>query len=675
MDYLLVAGRLPDVLAQESATSVILSFARKDVASGMDMHTLPVLHGGRVYEIVPLPSGHGEMAFCSSAGMPIDPCHFSVRKLGWFERVARMAYQAVAGYVRLPAACRRAMGITLHGILFDLADTCRALNSLRFSWPRQRYEEWVGQFDVLSEADVEKIRQHIGRLQPRPRFRVCVLAQASSAAGALALTRDSLANQLYPDYFVDVLDMPLRIRDLAVHGDDWLLMLQAGDVLAPHALYEIACTVAGTPQAVMVYADHDSIDAAGRRHDPCFKPDWSMAHLRSTNYIGSAFALRGRNLVAAVKRESGDDEITPYDLLLRVGERSADTEVAHVPKVLLHRAWPAADAGDSGADDARNMAAVRAHLARRGIAAEVTRTRPGCWRVKYALPETPPVVSIIVPTRDACWLLRQCVESLLARTAYPRFEVLVVDNQSSDAETLAYLQELAIRPNVRVLRYDRRFNYSAINNFAVREARGELLCLLNNDTEVISPDWLEEMAGQLLQDDAGVVGAKLYYPDGRVQHAGDVLGVGGTANHLHAFIAHDAPGYCNRAVVVQALSAVTGACLLTKRALYERLGGLDERHLPVAFNDVDYCLRVREMGGKVIWTPHAELYHHESVSRGKDKTLARRLRAWREARYMRRRWRDAMRNDPFYNPNFSSARPDFVLGPVLEAGRPWLDEA
>jgi len=215
-----------------------------------------------------------------------------------------------------------------------------------------------------------------------------------------------------------------------------------------------------------------------------------------------------------------------------------------------------------------------------------------------------------------------------------------------------------------VLRYDREFNYSAINNLAVREARGEVVLLLNNDTEVITPDWLEEMLGHLHQEGVGAVGAKLLFPYGRVQHAGDAVGPGGCADHLHADIARDDPGYCHRAVVAQEVSAVTGACLMTWRSLYQKLGGLDEKKLPVAFNDVDYCLRVQEAGLRVIFTPHAQLYHRESASRGQRSPD-------REASVMRRRWKARMRHDPYYNPNLSYRRPDFSLSDLPRVKRPW----
>jgi GT2 family glycosyltransferase len=224
-----------------------------------------------------------------------------------------------------------------------------------------------------------------------------------------------------------------------------------------------------------------------------------------------------------------------------------------------------------------------------------------------------------------------------------------------------------------LLRFDQPFNFSAISNFGVGRARGEVVCLLNNDTEIISPNWLEEMVGHLIQNRVGVVGAKLFYPDGRVQHAGDAVGPGGCADHMHSMIAHDDPGYCNRAVVAQDLSAVTGACLLTWKYLYQELGGLDEKNLKIAFNDVDYCLRVREAGHRVVWTPHAELYHHESGSRGRDESEEARNLTRREADRMRARWRHAMRHDPFYNPNLSYDRPDFSLSKAPRVEWPWRE--
>lgn len=498
-------------------------------------------------------------------------------------------------------------------------------------------------------------------------------------------------------------------------SDVYVSIVQAGDALAEHALYWMASTIAADRSVGLIYSDEDSLDAKGERCNPTFKPDWSPELMRSTNYIGQLVLVRGSTLVRAGGVSLDDCFGDQHDLVLRVCDVLAAEEIQHIPSILIHRGgdaqpnierppsmcdpaestrrtfcppdaagvsedfdlvdqrgadgqvteYPVGAVADSGA------APVIAHLIRNGINATVSETSPGSYRVKYGLPHVLPMVSILVPTRNAFDLLKRCIESIVDKTTYPNYEIVVIDNQTADANALEYLAKIVSNPRVRVLRYDLPFNYSAINNFAVGQARGEVLCLLNNDTEVISSGWIEEMLGHLIQSRVGVVGAKLLYPDGRVQHGGDVVGVGGVANHLHAFIAHDAPGYASRAVLAQDLSAVTAACLMTWRYLYLELGGLDAEHLTVAFNDVDYCLRVREAGFRVVWTPHAELYHHESVSRGIDDTPAKQARAKAEAKYMRTRWRGAMTRDPFYNPNLSYERPDFSLSHAPLVQRPW----
>jgi GT2 family glycosyltransferase len=268
-------------------------------------------------------------------------------------------------------------------------------------------------------------------------------------------------------------------------------------------------------------------------------------------------------------------------------------------------------------------------------------------------------------------LLRGCIESVRAKSSYRAYEIIVVDNQSREPAALEYLRELEHSGQARVLRFDRPFNYSAINNLGARHARGEVLVLLNNDTEVITGDWVEEMLGHLYQEGVGVVGAKLLFGDGRVQHAGDAVGPGGCADHLHVGIPADAGGYCDRAIVAQEVSAVTGACLMTFASLYRRLGGLDARNVPIAFSDVDFCLRVQELGYRVVFTPHARLYHLESASRGKDLTAAQRARTDAAASNMRRRWGRRMRHDPFYNPNLSYQQTDFSLSYAPRVKRPW----
>lgn len=609
-DWVLVEGRLSP---EEGRAFVATMLEGDSPQAGI----LPILPSGSVHEIVSC----GE-------GTSFDP-RLSVRSLGWLERTWRMIYRVFGVWSRLAPSQRRYCNLTLPRAILDLAGSYRTAMQFR----GEPYRWWIENADVLTDRNRQTIRAQLAGWQDCPQF--CAILVAGGSGEREAQTLASLGRQLYQNHFLWQAARPV--------GYDWLLLLRRGDQLAEYALYWFACEARAHPDAVMIYADDDEIDTEGRRSRPRFKPDWSMLHLRETDYIGRVVAINGRALAAAGGLKPENLAGDTWELLLRIGELAGD-RVRHIPAVLLHR-------------DAE---------AERSVA-------PVFRRARFHLPAVPPLVSIVIPTRDAVGLLRQCVESLLEKTTYPYFEIVVVDNGSRDAAALDYLAEIATRPRVSVLRYDRPFNYSAINNFAVAQVQGEVLCLLNNDTEVISPDWLDEMVSHLVQEKVGVVGAKLFYPDGRVQHGGDTVGPGGCANHLHQFIARDDPGYCNRAIVAQELSAVTAACLVTWRFLYVRLGGLNEKHLPVAFNDVDYCLRIRKAGYKVVWTPHAELYHHESVSRGKDKGWRRKFRAWREVRYMRRTWQEEMKSDPFYNPNFSYLRPDFVLGPAPNVNKPWVN--
>jgi GT2 family glycosyltransferase len=315
--------------------------------------------------------------------------------------------------------------------------------------------------------------------------------------------------------------------------------------------------------------------------------------------------------------------------------------------------------------------AVADHLARSKTVAEVLPAWGGYIRVRRPLPQPAPKVSVIIPTRNSLHLLRRCVESIFAQTVYPDFELLVVDNQSDAADALAYLAELESHPAVRVLRYDAPFNFAAITNFAVKQAAGELLCLLNNDTEAISPDWLAELASHAVRPEVGAVGAMLYYPDDTIQHAGVIVGLGGVAGHWHLGAKRGMTGYFGRAALIQDLSAVTAACMVLRRAVFDEVDGMDEDHLPVAYNDIDLCLRIREKGYRIVWTPYAELYHHESASRGKDDTPDKRARFQRESDWMRARWGAWMANDPAYNPNLTLLAAWPYLAHAPRRGKPW----
>lgn len=450
-------------------------------------------------------------------------------------------------------------------------------------------------------------------------------------------------------------------------------LLDHDDELAPDALFEVAAALDARPQTDLIYSDEDKIDEDGRRHHPYFKPDWMPDLITGQNFVSHLSVYRTSLVRAVGGFRVGYEGSQDWDLVLRAVERTTPDRIVHIPKVLYHwRAIPGSTAvrvseKNYSVDAARR--ALAEHFERRGDRVELLPVPGDNWRVKYPLPPEPPLVSLVIPTRNQVAYLKRCVDSILEKTTYPSFEILIVDNGSDDPAALEYLRSLQdgshplLRPGrrVEVLRRDAPFNYSALNNDAASRARGQLLGLLNNDLEVISPDWLEEMAGQALRPDIGCVGAMLYYPNDTIQHAGVVLGLGGVAGHAFRHFPRATDGAFNRARLAQNYSAVTAACLVVRAELFQRVGGLDEQALAVAFNDVDLCLKVRAAGYRNLWTPFAEFYHHESVSRGPEDTVEKFARFRAEIATMQERWGRLLENDPAYNPNLTLDFPDYSL--------------
>lgn len=694
--WVLIRGRLRRWSADHSAQLIAEVGA---AGEGVLEFPLPTSRAGIFQELIRLPGGVTRLLLepmRQPGTFELD--EVTVTPVGPLERVARMYRRIVPLFFTKSRERRKAAGLHIHTPLVDLAGAYALAGRFRAYAPEMSYTQWIEDFDSLDNGDRKRIRERVRRWRNPPRFEVIIVVRENEAAG-LRSTLAALDAQLYDGFRVTVIapshleigpDLPRSGRGVDVlriepengstepvaarlpsdNGRAWTLFLQTGMRLAEHALYWLASEALSDGNVRFLYADHDHLDDAGRRVAPVFKPDWSPELLRSTEYIGPAAAVRSDALKQAVGPVGA--LLTPpdrHDLYLRVTERMPAQAIRHIPALLWH--IPSTQTGSPDLSRTQSPNPVAAHLGRLGVAASAERTPAGHYRVRYALPTDRPLVSIVVPTRDAVDHLRACVESILGKTSYRETELLVVDNGSEDPAARSYLDGLMRRPKVRVLRYNSPFNYAAINNFAVRHAAGEVLCLLNNDTEVITEEWVEEMLGLLVQPKVGVVGAKLYYPDGRIQHGGDTVGPGGCAHHLHSLVERDAPGYGCRALLAQELSAVTAACMLTWRALYSELGGLDERNLAVAFNDVDYCLRVREAGYRVVWTPYAELYHHESVSRGSESEAKDRKRSAQEANYMRKRWKHVMAHDPYYNPNLSYERPDFSLSNAPVVNRPW----
>lgn len=450
---------------------------------------------------------------------------------------------------------------------------------------------------------------------------------------------------------------------LEVATGEYMVLLDHDDELHPDALLLVAETICSVPDARLIYSDEDKIDENGRRFDPYFKPDWNYDLFLGQNcisHLGVYSLPLVRELGGFRKGLEGSQD---WDLALRCIERIAPGQIVHIPRVLYH--WRAIQGSTALAAGEKNYAvvagrrAVAEHLQRTGQMGEVSILPASMMRVKRPTPVPAPKVSLVIPTRDRVDLLRMCVDSILERSTYPDYEILVVDNGSVEPETLEYFARISGLANLRVLSYPGEFNYSAINNFAVTQARGEVIGLVNNDIEVISADWMEEMVAHAMRPDVGAVGAMLYYPDDTIQHAGVLVGLCGVAGHVGSRHPRGSQGYFGRMLLVQELSAVTAACLLVRRSVYEEVGGLDER-LRVAFNDVDLCLRIREKGYRNLWTPFAELYHHESASRGLEDNPVKQARFMSEVAFMRERWAKALQHDPAYNPNLSLTQP-FLL--------------
>ncbi|MFO0801758.1 MAG: glycosyltransferase family 2 protein [Gemmataceae bacterium] len=448
----------------------------------------------------------------------------------------------------------------------------------------------------------------------------------------------------------------------ALATGDFIGLLDHDDTLAPFALHEMIAALNDNPDADFLYSDEDKLDLHGARVEPNFKPDWSPETLRSRNYICHFTVLKKSLFDSIGGFRTGFDGSQDYDLVLRASE--AARQIVHVPQVLYH--WRMHAASTAFAKGTKNYAyeagkkAVSEHLARLGIDGSV-HDGPilGTYQVIYHL-RAQPLVSIIIPNKDQVALLSRCIESL-AKSSYANYEVVIVENGSQLPETHAYYRELAKQPHIRIVEWTRPFNYAAVNNFAAAQAKGELLLFLNNDTEAINPDWLEAMVKLAVQPGVGAVGAKLYYADDTIQHAGIVIGMGGVAGHSHLFYPRQAQGYMQRLRITQNVAAVTAACLLMPRSVFQEVGGFDEGYV-LAFNDVDLCLAVLKAGHRIVWTPDAELYHLESKTRGYEDTAEKQARFKREYDLFHLKWSGFLKSgDPYFSPHFRLDRPDFAL--------------
>ncbi|WP_447955845.1 glycosyltransferase family 2 protein [Vreelandella sp. EE7] len=559
---------------------------------------------------------------------------------------------------------------------------------------RRHYQQWIQQIEQRRAPDKHEVASHKGfacsvvvlgvseqkrslkqlkqwlyptlasvaeqSLSPRQALLLLSPGQHQRLAAWLSEWQQELA-------FLEVVETPSfsiaeqRSEALAHTAGDWVYFLRPGDRLADNALYHAARIAADNPAAQVLVADEDSLDEQGVRNSPQFKPEYNADFLYAMPYMGRGVCYQ-RGILNPLGLETGiehaqNPDWLDYAQLLSITRQPAFTPAwfAHVPHIAYHGA-------QSGAETSF-VSLLQHHFKALGANTRISEgLLPGTQRVQWPMPEPQPLVTLLVPTRDGVHILRPCVDALLERTDYTHFELLILDNQSSCKETLAYLKDVEARDSrVRVIHYNHPFNYSSINNFGAAQAKGSIIGLINNDVEPTEGTWLTEMVEQVSRPDIGCVGAKLYYPNNTVQHGGVILGLGGMAGHSHRFFQRDDDGFMGRLKVTQNLSAVTAACLLLRKSVFEEVNGLNEADLAVAYNDVDLCIKVREAGYRNLWTPYAALYHHESISRGADDTPEKRARWLSEFAYMRKAWGELLDSDPAYNPNLTLVHEDFSL--------------
>jgi GT2 family glycosyltransferase len=556
------------------------------------------------------------------------------------------------------------------------------------------YQQWLKK-NYPRQADLQRMAETLSVLNYKPIISV-IMPVFNPSERFLKEAIASVVNQVYPYWELCIADdastqpyvksilkeyaenySPIKVVFRAENGHisrasnsaleiatgEFVVFLDHDDVLTPDALYEVALLLNRHPKADMIYSDEDKIQEDGRLREPFFKPDWSPDTFLSRMYTAHLGIYR-RSLVNEIGGlRVGYEGSQDYDFVLRLTEKTKS--IYHIPKILYH--WRIHS--DSTASSLENKTyapnaaqkAVLDALHRRGESGRVIPVPGGHHIVRYEIKDFK-LVSIIIPTKNLGEILDKCLTSIFEKTQYPNYEVLVIDNGSTEAKTKAILNAWKAKEpsRFRCEIIDIPFNFSRINNLAVKSAKGEYLLFLNNDTEVLTPDWLDAMVEQAQRPSIGAVGALLLYPDNTIQHAGVVVSIGGVAGHSHKHFPANFHGYFNQIQTINNYLAVTGACLMCRREVFDAVGGLEE-DLSVAFNDVDFCLKIVEQGYKNIYLPHVVLYHYESKSRGYENTPEKLVRFNKEIEYMQAKWQKFMKHDPCYNPNLTRLREDFTL--------------
>lgn len=599
-------------------------------------------------------------------------------QLGGYKPLAVWLYQRYRtyGYAGFISKLRREMNPALAApdaaLPFDYQQwiaRCESVDAAKLAefTARQASFEQLPTISIIMpcyNAPVEYLREAINSVhnQIYARWELCIADDASTDADTVQAlkeyaARDARIKVVFREQNGHISNASNSAIGLAT--GEFIALMDQDDLLPPHALYKVVEAINSNLGVQLIYSDEDKISADNVRCDPYFKADWNRDLFLSQNMFSHLGVFRKTIIDKIGGFRPGLEGSQDYDLVLRCLDHVTDGQIVHIPEILYHwRIIPGSTASGGDQKPYAFLAGIRAveeYLARNDIPAHVEEAKPGMLmlRVKYDLPVYRPLVSIIIPTRNAKSLVQQCIDSIFEKTTYKQYEILLVDNGSDEQASLDYFAELNARDNIKVIRDDGDFNFSRLNNVAAKAAKGELLCLMNNDIEIISPDWLDEMVSQAMRPEIGAVGAKLLYPNDTVQHAGVILGLGGIAGHAHLGIHRNDPGYFGRANLVQNCMAVTAACLMIRKEIYEQVGGLNEKDFAVAFNDIDFCIRVHQAGYHNLWTPFAELYHHESATRGSDLAPEKIERFKQEIKSMETLYGDILFNDPAYNPNLS----------------------
>ena len=556
------------------------------------------------------------------------------------------------------------------------------------SYSCDQYKDWYKLYDTISSIQLKGIQQLSGHLAYQPLFSI-IMPVYNAPVIFLKKAIESLRNQAYKKWELCIADdksthddvrkllQEYQLKDkrikivfrkinghisnasnsaLALATGDFIVLLDQDDELPAHCLFMVATALNKNKNLGIIYSDEDKIDEKGNRFDPYFKTDWNKELFYGQNMINH-LGVYNHSLIKKIGGfREGYEGSQDYDLALRCIEHLKPEQIYHIPHVLYHwraiKGSTAISVSNKSYAVSAGLRALQDHFKRTAQSAIPMENVHNSIRVKWPLPKKLPLVSIIIPTKDKVSVLSTCIKSLLQNTIYTNFEVLIIDNNSEESVTHDYYKKIQLEnKHIKVFAFNSAFNFSAMNNFGVKHSKGEVLVLLNNDTEVINDDWLNEMVSHCLRSEVGAVGAKLYYPNGHIQHAGVFLFEDSPGVHIYLNREKNDPGYFNKLNLVQNYTAVTAACLAVKKSVFIKAGGLDEENLKVAYNDVDFCLKLVTMGYKNVWTPFAQLKHYESLSRGSDMDEVNLPRFKKEQSHMLQKWDSLMKNDPFFNHN------------------------